>query len=117
LLQLPQTRNQEPAHGIPEQVVVEGAGIGEVNGVYKRSGINGGAPKYEMKGRLNGKDEVFELYRESYWWWIKARLYCTKSAFRVSLHVFVYTHYLQTLFDECLSCKLLLNRGENLVLV
>jgi hypothetical protein len=54
----------------PDQVVVEGAGSPEVNGVYKRSGMWNGAPKYVIDGKLGGHDRKFELHRGDSCWYI-----------------------------------------------
>jgi HEPN domain-containing protein len=52
----------------PDQVVVEGAGSPQVNGVYKRSGMFNDAPNYTMEGKWNRKDVVFELNQQGPYW-------------------------------------------------
>jgi len=46
-----------------DEIMVEGCGIDEINGVYKRQGSNDDVPKYVHSGRYNGNDEEFTLYR------------------------------------------------------
>ena len=48
---------------LTDEIMVEGCGINEINGVYKRQGSNDNVPKYVLKGRYNGKDEEFTLFR------------------------------------------------------
>ena len=43
--------------------VVEGCGISEMNGVYKRSGICDDVPKYVHQCQYQGRDEEFTLFR------------------------------------------------------
>jgi len=42
---------------------VEGCGIIEMNGIYKRRGKSNGVPKYVLHSRYKGKDEEFTLFR------------------------------------------------------
>ena len=46
-----------------DEIIVEGCGIDEINGVYKRQGSNDDVPKYVHSGRYNGNDEEFTLFR------------------------------------------------------
>ena len=48
---------------LTDKIMVEGCGINEINGVYQRQGSNDDVPKYVLKGRYQGKDEEFTLYR------------------------------------------------------
>jgi len=42
---------------------VEGCGIVEMNGIYKRRGKSDGVPKYVFHSQYKGSDEVFTLFR------------------------------------------------------
>ena len=44
-------------------IVVEGCGINEMNGVYRMSGINDDVPKYVHQCRYQGKEEEITLFR------------------------------------------------------
>ena len=46
-----------------KEVVVEGAGTPEVNGIYKRIGAHWGASKYKKSAQYKGEDVEFMLYR------------------------------------------------------
>lgn len=52
---------------IPKEVTVEGCGVSEVNGIYKRiiDDDGRGAPRYFKTGQLNGKDTLFDIYKDS----------------------------------------------------
>lgn len=45
------------------EMIVQGSGVREINGVYKRAGSYDGVPKYSLVARYNGKDEEFSLFR------------------------------------------------------
>ncbi|KAL7554446.1 hypothetical protein ACHAWF_017892 [Thalassiosira exigua] len=45
------------------EMVVEGCGVSEINGIYKRSGHYDDVPKYSRTTRYNGRDEEFSLFR------------------------------------------------------
>jgi hypothetical protein len=49
-----------------QDVCIEGCGIEEINGVYRRSGELNGYPKYSKKGLWNAKEVEYTLYR-GYW--------------------------------------------------
>ena len=44
-------------------VVVDGCGVPEVNGVFRRDGSSDGVPKYTRRNRYRGREEEFSLYR------------------------------------------------------
>ena len=46
-----------------DEMMVEGCGVEEINGIYKRSGAYDGVPKYVHEARYNGRDEEFSLFR------------------------------------------------------
>lgn len=48
---------------IYNEIVVEGCGISEINGVYKRCGHCDDAPKYSKTGLWDGREEDFMLFR------------------------------------------------------
>lgn len=53
----------------PYCVLVQGAGVDEINGSYELHGELNGAPKYKRRGRWKGKDVFFFLYKydENHW--------------------------------------------------
>ena len=53
----------------PDQYMVEGCGIGEINGVYMRDGAFNNVPKYIRIAQYRGRQEVFTLYRFSFTRW------------------------------------------------
>jgi hypothetical protein len=101
----------------PNQVVVEGAGSAKVNGVYKRSGMYKGAPKYVMDGKWEGIDGKLQLRRGknrgSYYWYIDViRGWGKKSIANFQLPPS--THSPLQLFLDCLffDCEELLDCEE-----
>ena len=47
------------------EMVVEGCGVDEINGIYKHNGASdGSSPKYVRSARYNGKDVEFFLHCE-----------------------------------------------------
>ena len=50
---------------IPEQILVEGCGITELNGTYNRGADEGAAPVFSKKGTWKGKAVEFEFYRRA----------------------------------------------------
>ena len=51
----------------PEEVTVEGCGVAEVNGIYKRDGWIHGAPQYLKEGQWEGEDVKFRIHRHTYY--------------------------------------------------
>jgi len=45
------------------EMVVDGCGVTEINGIYKRAGKFDGVPKYSRSTRFQGRDEDFSLFR------------------------------------------------------
>ena len=45
------------------EMLVEGCGVKEINGVYTKAGKYDGVSKYTKAVRYNGKDEEFSLFR------------------------------------------------------
>lgn len=45
------------------EIVVEGCGVPEINGIYVQAGVFDGVPKYTQVVRYNGRDEEFSLFR------------------------------------------------------
>eukprot|EP00956_Cyclotella_meneghiniana_P004050 scaffold4911_cov47-Cyclotella_meneghiniana.AAC.8 len=58
---------------IPEEITVEGCGLAEANGTYKRNVDFGGAPQYFKQGQWKGEDLQVEIYRILSCWCIAAR--------------------------------------------
>ena len=55
--------NEDQIDAVINDIVVEGCGINEINGVYKKSGVCDNVPKYVHQCRYQGKDEEFTLFR------------------------------------------------------
>ena len=49
--------------GMPSEMIVDGCGVAEINGVYKKKGIVDDCPKYVHTARYRGRDEEFHLFR------------------------------------------------------
>jgi hypothetical protein len=47
----------------PELVIVQGAGLEVINGMYHRDGMFENAGKYTKEGHWKGVDEIFSLFR------------------------------------------------------
>ena len=47
-----------------DQIVVEGCGTTELNGIYKLSGTHDGAPEYTRTGEWEGLEVTFAIFRE-----------------------------------------------------
>ena len=45
------------------QMVVDGCGVPEINGIYTQTGIFDGVPMYSRTTKFNGREETFSLYR------------------------------------------------------
>jgi hypothetical protein len=80
------------SNSFPEQIVVEGAGIPQVNGVYNMVRTWNGVPEYSTKSPSDDDTRVeYRLHRGSKYWWIAKR---GKIGF-VVLHTRLETHYSQ----------------------
>eukprot|EP00956_Cyclotella_meneghiniana_P003384 scaffold4079_cov44-Cyclotella_meneghiniana.AAC.9 len=57
---------------VPEELLVEGCGVAEVNGTYKRNGDFHGAPRYFKEGQWEGEDVEFVIRQGDFdiWWYI-----------------------------------------------
>eukprot|EP00956_Cyclotella_meneghiniana_P019178 scaffold32681_cov60-Cyclotella_meneghiniana.AAC.2 len=53
-----------------QQVTVDGCGMPEINGVYKRDGIYDGVPCYSKPGQYEGNEVVYKIYQQYLRWWI-----------------------------------------------
>jgi ubiquitin carboxyl-terminal hydrolase 9/24 len=47
----------------PERVIVQGAGLDVINGIYYREGLFENAGKYTKEGNWKGVDDIFSLFR------------------------------------------------------
>ena len=47
-----------------DQIVVEGCGTTELNGIYKCSDMHGGAPEYTRTGDWKGREATYVIFRE-----------------------------------------------------
>lgn len=56
------SRSDEDDDLVPE-IIVDGCGVSEINGIFKHSGSYDGVPKYSMHSRYLGKDVEFSLFR------------------------------------------------------
>eukprot|EP00956_Cyclotella_meneghiniana_P016519 scaffold26080_cov43-Cyclotella_meneghiniana.AAC.8 len=62
------TKKVRSDSNVPEEVLVEGCRLAEVNGIYKRIVDYDGSPQYSKEGRYKGEDVKFQINRLNRWY-------------------------------------------------
>lgn len=57
------SRSDDDDDELVQEVVVEGCGVSEINGVFRRDGSSDNVSKYTRRSHFMGREEEFSLYR------------------------------------------------------